>query len=391
MNGCDALVCGAGISGLLLAAELSKHLAVVVLERSARSDCSTKFWLTSKKALESNPELKPFIDSEWGAMDFVASSGARFTAKGEYVLWNTRRLEAHLVETIIANGSRVVYDCRFYSYSYQSDYILASANDQVFRSSILIDCMGFSSPIVRSSGAVHILGYHHLYGKILKLRKTITPIAIDNVIMSDNPSFLEIFPRSDGYANVVLIAPAETTRSTQALERDFDFIVEKSHYSAILKRMPNEDELRGIVPVGVIKVASLNRILFFGEAGQIHPAASCTCLTRILLQYKSVARSIASKVRSGRLRARDLRSVVVRANPFSVKFHQNMFREQMRYTSGRGEAFIDLLDSLDQRSLNDFIFGEITPAHFLQLPNFIRLLRKGNFVWLRPLLRTIFT
>ncbi len=47
----DVTICGAGISDLLMAAALSKSLSVVVLEKATQSQCSNKFWLTSKKAI----------------------------------------------------------------------------------------------------------------------------------------------------------------------------------------------------------------------------------------------------------------------------------------------------------------------------------------------------
>lgn len=391
MRHCDVLICGAGISGLLLAAELSKHLSVIVLERNPRSACSMKFWLTSKQSLESNRELEPYVDSEWNEMDFIASTRAKFTAKGEYVLWDTKRLEAHLVDTVTANGGTILYEHRFYGYSYIRDGIVSHANSEAIRSSILIDCMGLSSPIVRANCAVNILGYHHLYGKVLRLKRDITPVAADNVILSDHLSFFEVFPRSDGNANAVLIAPAAAIRSTRTLGQDFSFIVEKSHYSGILEQLRGGEILQGVVPVGVVKSTALDRILFFGEAGQLHPAASGTCLTRLLLQYKSVALAIVQKIESNELQAHDLNSIMHHLGSFAAKFHQNMFLEMIRLTSSCGDAFVELLNCLDHESINDFLFGDLTPAHFLRRRKLMSLMRKRNFVWVRPLLRTIFS
>ncbi|HZG09110.1 MAG TPA: lycopene cyclase family protein [Allosphingosinicella sp.] len=389
MTDCDVVICGAGISGLLLAAEVSKYLSVVVIERNPRSACSNKFWLTSRQSLECNPELEAYIDSRWSEMEFIASTGDQFTAKSDYVLWDTHRLEAALLATIASNGANVLYEHRFYTYNYAGDRIIARANNCSFRAALLVDCMGFASPIVSGTGSVRILGYHHLYGRVLQLKKEITPVAADNVILSDSPALFEVFPRADGKANAVLIAPAASIRSTQTLAQEFNFIVEKSHYSAILEKMPGGEILQGVVPVGVVNSPALNRILFFGEAGQLHPAATGTCLTRLLLQYKSVAAGIRRTVEAGRLQAQDLARVTRPLGGFATKFHQSLFLEQTKATSSRGKAFIELLGCLDQKSVDDLIFGEITLAHFLQPDNLARVIRNRNFVWLRPLLRTL--
>lgn len=391
MRDCDVVICGAGISGLLLAAELSKSLSVVILERNPRSACSNKFWLTSRQSLECNQELEPYVDSKWSEMEFIASTGDKFTSKGEYVLWDTHRLEASLLDTIASNGATVLYEHRFYTYSYAGNRIVARANNRSFRAALVVDCMGFASPIVSGTGSVDILGYHHLYGKVLKLKREITPVAADNVILSDSPALFEVFPRADGKANAVLIAPAASIRSTLTLAQEFNFIVEKSHYSDVLEKLPGGEVLQGVVPVGVVKSAALDRILFFGEAGQLHPAATGTCLTRLLLQYKSVAAGIRRRVDADRLSARDLAELIQPLGRFAAKFHQSMFLEQTISTSSRGKAFIELLACLDQKSVNDLIFGEIRISHFLQPDNLLKVIRKRNFVWLRPLLRALIT
>src|ERR1041385_4807234 len=130
----DVTICGAGISGLLLASELSKSLSVVVVDRSPQAQCSPKFWLTTRQALDDNPELSDCIDSEWSKMDFISFDRTTFTAEGRYLLWNTTKLENYLIEAIAANGSTILYRHRFYSYKVSNTSIRAYANTSVFES-----------------------------------------------------------------------------------------------------------------------------------------------------------------------------------------------------------------------------------------------------------------
>ena len=390
MDRYDVIVCGAGISGLLIASEISKNYSVLVIEKNSQLMCSNKFWLTSKEALEKNEKLIGCIDSEWSAMDFISNRKSKFTVKGEYILWDTKKLEKFLLNIIEANGSKVLYGHRFYSYRYLEDGILLNANQIIIHGKIMIDCMGYSSPLVGSSNVVTILGYHHLYGCTMKLKQKINPIAIDNVLLSKKPSYLEIFPKSNNQANVVLISPAKTTNNIDSLRKDFDFIVKKSHYSKVLQSIENREPLHGIVPIGQINKRALDRILFFGEAGQIHPAASCTCLNKLLLSYKLTASKLQKNLETGNLSSQDLQNVVPHMNKFSQKFHQNLFKQMNSWTSDQLDLLIDLLHCLDQKSLDDLIFGEINIMHFMQFDNLKRVAQKQNFIWLKPLLKTFF-
>lgn len=386
----DVTVCGAGISGLLMASELSKTSSVVVLEKSHRSQCSNKFWLTTRKSLDENPELSNCVDSEWDEMDFIAYNRSKFTTKGPYILWNTKALESYLIEMITANGSKVLYGHRFYSYEITKNSIRSYANALAFDSHILIDCMGYSSPVVSSTNAVNILGYYHLYGRTMNLNKPMNPVAADNVIISGTPSFLEVFPKSNGSANVVLIAPAKGISSLEQLESDFNFIVQETHYADALSPLYDADALHGIVPIGKVRKRALDRILFYGEAGQIHPASSCTCLNKLLLGYKAVASTVKQRIDSGRVSADDLIEVIPRMSGFAQRFHQNLFRQMNCLTSHEGPSFVELMHCLDHKSLDDLFFGEIRPAHFIQLANLARVIKAKNTAWVRPFLQTIF-
>ena len=323
-------------------------------------------------------------------MDFIAYTRSKFTTKGRYILWDTKKLEDYLIGIITANGSKILYKHRFYSYEITKSSIRSYANTFAFDSRILIDCMGYSSPIVSSANAVNILGYHHLYGRTMNLKRPLNPIAVDNVLISGAPSFLEVFPKSDGTANVVLIAPAKSISSLEQLKNDFNFIVNGTHYADTLSPLHGAEALRGIVPIGTVRKRALDRILFYGEAGQIHPAASCTCLNKLLLGYKNAASKVKQRIDSDRVSADDLKDVVPRLGGFGQRFNQNLFRQMTRLTSHQGQSFVELLQCLDQKSIDDFIFGELKPMHFVQVENLVRIIKSKNTLWVVPLLRTIF-
>lgn len=386
----DVVVCGAGISGLLIASELSRFCSVLVIEKQPRSDCSRKFWLTKKDCLTSNMELIDCVDSEWDQLDFVANDRSTFTARGQYILWDTRRLESYLINQIHLNNSEVQYQTRLYGYQPLQDSISAFANSETFNTSLIIDCMGHSSPIVNATNSVKILGYHHLYGRTLGLRRPIAPVAVDNVILSDHPLFLEIMPKSGGTANVVMISPSASTKLSKVLVDDFNFAITKTHYADVFYPLRSSEELQGIVPIGRMRKRSLDRILFFGEAGQIHPAASCTCLNRMLKVYKETAKNIERRLLTDSVSAVDLSDAIPQPSLFSQRFHQNLFRQLNRSSSDQVRSMVELLHCLNEKSLDDLIFGEVGFGHFIQADNLRRVTRARNTIWLAPLLLTLF-
>jgi len=111
----DVIVLGAGVAGLSLASELSPYLKVLVLERETHLPIR-KFWLTNHKSVELNPELRPFIDSNYTQMDIIAYDLSAFRCHGSFYLWDTRKLTEYFVNKINGAGGKIMFDCTFYSY-----------------------------------------------------------------------------------------------------------------------------------------------------------------------------------------------------------------------------------------------------------------------------------
>ncbi|WP_205502866.1 hypothetical protein, partial [Rhodopseudomonas sp. BR0G17] len=53
-------------------------------------------------------------------------------------------------------------------------------------------------------------------------------------------------------------------------------------------------------------------------------------------------------------------------------------------------SMVELLHCLNEKSLDDLIFGEVGFGHFIQTDNLRRVTRARNTIWLAPLLQTLF-
>lgn len=383
----DIIILGSGIAGLLIGSELSKWHDVVLVEKEAKIP-DRKYWLTSEKCLHLNPELQRYIDSRYTHMDFIGYNGTSYRCFGNYILWNTDALLRHLSGLVESNGGKILRGHQFFSFHYVKGGISVEVNDLELKAKLLVDCMGFSSPIIYAKDIVRIRGYYFIYGSAIRLREPIQPICLANVMINARPKYLEVFPTSSNDAYATILAPSESIKPPENMQKDFEFIVKQSKY----KRYFSPDSGRGrvlcgIVPVGQLKKRSLDRIVFYGEAGQVHPAATGTGLTKMLMNYKQKSEFLSSRLNNAGLSEADLDETESYSDRYNRKFQLSLFDQVLRWDS---DLFIDLLskmEKMDTSIINNVLFGELKIAEMFDGRRILDLLRTRNHFMLKPLLR----
>ena len=366
------------MSGLLVAGALAPHCSVVLLEQSDRLP-RNKYWLTDEKAVSHNPNLAPCVDRRYEFLDFVAYDGQTARVTGKYCLWDTEKLVDHLVHDLSRHSVQVLTGHRLYSISNNQNGIVIRANAESFHARLLIDCMGFGSPLVGAKDIASIAGYYIMYGTEVNIRGDISPIALDNVIIDRRPAFFELFPTSKGTAHAGIILPARQHRIDRSLKGDLHFILKKSHYSKHIDWNPEpEKSYFGIIPVGRLRQPVLDRIVFFGEAGQANPAASATGLARILRTFQALAASVVQCLEADTLSRKELlQSVPPYMTPMNRVFQETLFESLLSFDS---EDFLRLVRDLKQYPddvINDLVFAEFDFGN-------VRALRLAADALLRP-------
>ena len=105
---------------------------------------------------------------------------------------------------------------------------------------------------------------------------------------------------------------------------------------------------------------ALDRLFFFGEAGQFNPPASATPLTRMLYTYKATAQFLAEGSLTNGLSRRDLNYGPPPFNWFNKRFQLGLFEGILRWDS---DTFSSVLGELrrtgDDALLNDIMFGNL--------------------------------
>lgn len=360
----DVAVLGAGVAGLLVAGELAQRHSVILLEKASRLPRS-KYWLTDTGSGDASPHLAPAIDSTYRDIDFIAYDETTFRCRGSYYLWDTDRLLTILQQRFESRGGELRCGVTFYSYRRERDGVFVLANDQKIRARLVVDCMGAASPIVYAEDVLRVDGYYLLHGATFPRAADFTPVAFHNLMLSDHPGYVEAFPTSDGRVHIVLISAAEKLTSATTLAADFTFICTKSPYARLIESptAPSRRFLGGVVPVGRMRRQALDRIVFFGEAGQANPPASATALTRMLYAYEATSRAIAGCIEHNTLDAASLsRAVPPLVDRFNQAVQRALFRRMLHWRSRHFRAVLEELNRLDDhRFANDMIFATIQP------------------------------
>jgi flavin-dependent dehydrogenase len=359
----DVVVAGGGIAGLLIASALAPSCSVLLLEQGD-SLPQNKYWLTEQKAADRNPHLAACIDRCYNSLDFVAYDGLSATVRGSYCLWDTERLVSYLARELSRLQARVLTGHRLYAFSQTKTCIIVRANAEEIQARLLIDCMGFGSPIVGAKDVATIIGYYILHGCEARIKLDggdVRPICLDNVIVDRRPTFFELFPTSKGTAHAAIILPSRQYKPARSIKSDLSFILCKSHYSKKIMCEPfaKLKSYFGIIPVGRLRTPVLERIVFFGEAGQINPATTATGLTRMLHTYSALAASLLECLERDSLRHNDLiRAIPEYMTPMNRVFQESLFEKVLSYNSDDFRLLVQELREYPDNIVNDLMFGE---------------------------------
>jgi flavin-dependent dehydrogenase len=391
MLSADVVVAGGGVAGLLIATALAPNCSVVVLEQRDRVP-RNKYWLTDERAAEAVPDLGAAIDRRYEFLDFVAYDGLTVTIRGRYCLWDTDRLVGNLEDDLARRHVPVLTDHRLYSVAITPHGVTVRASNQTIRARLLVDCMGFSSPLVGAKGVATLTGYYILHGCEVGVRSNARPVALDNVILHRRPTYFELFPTAANTAHAALILPSQSHEPDRPLRNDLSFILRQSHYA---EQIVAEPDMRrrgyfGIIPVGRLHTPAIDRIVFFGEAGQANPAASATGLTRMLRVYRDLAAGILDSLRHDRL----TRPALVRALPRTMTrmnrmFQECLFENILSFTSDDFRRLVRELGNYPDDVVNELIFAEFDFTSFRTIRLALDVFRRPDGVLAPSILKAI--
>ncbi|HXD30595.1 MAG TPA: lycopene cyclase family protein [Pyrinomonadaceae bacterium] len=386
----DVVVAGGGVAGLLIASALASKCSVVLLEQHD-SVPRNKYWLTDAQAARDNPQLQSCVDRHYDFMDFVAYDGLRATVNGDYSLWDTEKLIGKLEQDLNDAGATVLTGHTLYTFSQTREAIVVRANSLEIKAKLLIDCMGFGSPIVGAKSIATIKGYYIVHGCEVLVKGDVRPIGLDNVVINKYPAFFELFPTSRGTAHAAIILPSHQYKPSRSIKSELMFILRNSHYASqiALDSTQVPKSYFGIVPVGRLRTPALDRILFFGEAGQANPATTATALTRMLFVCRPLAASILDCLEHDKLGKSDLLNSIPRyMTPMNRLFQEMLFDSILSFNSDDFRRLVEDLRHYPADVVNDLIFAKFKFGKTRNLRLTIDALLRPNGVLGRHVLKS---
>jgi 2-polyprenyl-6-methoxyphenol hydroxylase-like FAD-dependent oxidoreductase len=387
----EIVVLGAGVAGLLIASELALRHDVLVLERASTVP-STKFWLTDRGSVNANPDLAPALDSVYETMAFTAYEGTTYTVPGDFCMWDSARLLSALTSKLVQRNGRIEFGQRFYSLRADKTKATIYANDRRIDCRLVIDCMGVGSPIIYAKGIVDVLGFYLLHGATFPLRERIAPVVLHNLMLSHQPGWIEAFPTADDQLHLVLIVPTSNLRPASDLKADFTFIATRSPYARCIDASGRGRRfLGGVVAVARMRRRAMNRVFFFGEAGQVNPAASATALTRMLYNHRAIAAHLTECLRGDDMTAAALcRHRAPAVSPFNERLQRALFRSILRWNSDDYLLIVqELIAMNDPVFVNHLMFGDM-PGDIPAISRYAaRLCRTRSWGLLRSILKGV--
>lgn len=147
----DVIVFGAGPAGLAIASELSKELKVLVFDRKAAINETTKSWLIPDMVISSGQaeDLLPFMEN--GVKRFLANTfqgvNVQWQANYKYHFAKEHELLRYWGEKITDNGSQILLDCWYEDAFITNERVVINTSKGDFCSQLLIDASGGQSPI----------------------------------------------------------------------------------------------------------------------------------------------------------------------------------------------------------------------------------------------------
>ncbi len=220
--------------------------------------------------------------------------------------------------------------------------------------------MGFGSPLVGANDVATITGYYILHGCEVGLRRDIRPIALDNVVIDRRPAYFELFPNSKGTAHASIILPSRHHTPGRSIKGELNFILQKSHYSEQVAWDPSRPQQSyfGIIPVGRLHRPALDRIVFFGEAGQANPATSATGLTRMLHTYRELASGIVNCLNRNTLGQKHLlRAIPPYMTRMNRRLQESLFEGLLSSNSDDFRRLVQDLREYPDDVINDLVFA----------------------------------
>jgi len=281
-NKYDAIIVGAGPSGIVLAQELSKDFKILLIEKGKIGRINKAFTTSLDILLEN--KLQKYIISEIQESKVIYKDKEK-TFKYPGATIDEKAWMEDCASKIRKNESTIKENEEVINYRRLKNGVKIYTNKGNYSSSLIIDCSGGQSVIAKNNPLHKRKYYCVVYGGIYKVPDE---YAVETILgdfrMTDKVRVVEVFPHTKNtlifYSFVYTKKYQDPTSLVRQHERDL--LEYQKKYNVKLKLAK---KLYGTSPIGTSRTNAIDNIFFYGDSGLSAAPIIISVFTNVL-QYK---------------------------------------------------------------------------------------------------------
>jgi len=354
----DIIIIGAGPAGLALGSELSKKHQILIIERN-KIGMTSKAWTCERKIVE-KAGLGKFISVSFNKAYIKSYKDNKFYVKGKYVSVDDKGLLLHFADNIKKNGSKVIDICRFISITKRTnEEVRIRTNKGVFSCSLLIDCSGVESKLVKKTKLYERIFYFPVYGGIYDIRLKEDEINLFETILKRKPlNYLEYFPVTKKEIVFYTFQYINQKKNASYLKRIHAEHLRKCALKGKLGK--RKKEIKGIIPLGMMRKHAIDNVFFFGDTSLIGAPMVGTGFTNILQHYKKFAKHISDKLMKGQLSEKELNYEYSEFEQINRTMQTILGVIFLKVSPKDFDIVVDILETLPNKIVWNLIFLRLT-------------------------------
>ncbi|PIS07961.1 hypothetical protein COT78_00560 [Candidatus Berkelbacteria bacterium CG10_big_fil_rev_8_21_14_0_10_43_13] len=306
----DIVIAGAGPAGLALAADLSRHFKVVVLEKG-KAGATMCSWYTFEDRVRTN-SLEDAVVARPKNLIFYMDKDSFFEYKDDHVVVDPNKVLEIFKDRAEQNGCKIKNGVEVSDFRYTHGGVIVQTNKGNYKSRLLIDCMGTISPIVVKRKLQRNFCVWAEYGAKMKIKfpkldqigfikmpKTYQPV-------DDKANYMfGVYPHNDHEGDLFLFGYYKKLVKPEILKEMF----EKS--SKDLYPGEKISTIKGLIYSGELRKYALKRVLFFGNSGASTPPVIGMGFNEVLRKHTIVAKRVREALESDNLSRRALEDILL--------------------------------------------------------------------------------
>ena len=356
----DVIIAGAGPAGLLIASILPPRFRLLVIDRGLIG-MTRKFWLTSVARLKKH-DLDSCILHRTDRGSIGSFLGGLALATGDFAVVDEHCLLNRLVERCAEKGAAFVANADLRGVHWLGRRIVVSTNQGQWRTRLMIDATGGSSPIAATFRLHRLDGFFSIYGgHIEKIRLHTQDIIGAHVLRLGYPTpIFEVFPTSSSSAFVVVFLATRRLARLDSMRACFDDHVRANPFFDCTSDTKEIEGKMGGIPIGRLRRKSLPGIFPFGEARLIQSPLIGGAFNETLEEAQHACQEIERALDRGDGLA-DVRFPVTNRKRFNDVLQRPLVRNLFKGTLEEYHRIVRLLEELGPHASYRLFCSALTP------------------------------